>query len=58
MEGLKGKRVSLFYDDLGNVSRKDGILTSVNFSEYEIDNRLIIPKSRVIRLEIKDGMDK
>ena len=53
MEGLEGKKVIIFYDDLGKVSRKDGVLTSVSENDYTLDNRMIIPKSRVIRVEVQ-----
>ncbi len=54
MEGrnLEGKKVTIFYDDLGRVSRKDGVCTSNSDYEIEIDNKLIIPKSRVVRIEV------
>lgn len=53
MEGLEGKKVTIFYDDVGSVSRKDGILTSISDSDYVLDNRMIIPKARVIRVEVQ-----
>ena len=52
MEGIEGKKVIIFYDDLGRVSRKDGILTAVSGTDYILDNRMIIPKARVIRVEV------
>lgn len=52
MEGLEGKKVIVYYDDLGKVSRKDGILTNITDSEYILNNKMIIPKTRVIRVEI------
>ena len=48
------KKVILFYDDLGHVSRKDGVLTNVTETEYTLDNKIIIPKSRTVRLELKE----
>ena len=55
MEGLEGKKVVIFYDDLGKVSRKDGVLTAVSKDDYVLDKKLIIPKSRVIRVEVENG---
>jgi hypothetical protein len=52
MEGLAGKKVTVFYDDLGRVSRKDGILTSHTETEYVLDYCMIIPKARVVRVEV------
>jgi len=54
MEGLEGKQVKIFYDDLGKVSRKDGVLTSISDTDYVLDNKMIIPKSRVIRVEVNE----
>lgn len=53
MEGLEGKKAIIFYDDLGKVSRKDGILTAISETDYILDDRMIIPKNRVIRVEIQ-----
>jgi len=52
MAGLEGKEVIIFYDDLGKVSRKDGFLTKVTDSDYVLDDKIIIPKLRVIRVEV------
>lgn len=54
MVGLEGKHVVVFYDDLGHVSRKEGILTLVSESDYTLDNKMIIPKARVIRVEVRE----
>lgn len=54
MEGLEGKQVAIFYDDLGHVSRKDGVLTKVTDTDYVLDNKMIIPKARVIRVEVRE----
>ena len=53
MDGIEGKKVTIFYDDLGHVSRKDGVLTQVTETDYILDSRMIIPKHRVIRVEVK-----
>ncbi|MFO7815151.1 MAG: hypothetical protein R6V14_05385 [Halanaerobiales bacterium] len=55
MEGIVGKKVIIFYDDLGKVSRKDGELTAISDSDYTLDNYMIIPKARVIRVEVRNG---
>lgn len=54
MEGIEGKQVTIFYDDGGNVSRKDGLLTSITSDSYILNNKILIPKQRVIRIELKD----
>ena len=59
MEGRQGengylnKKVAVFYDDGANhVSRKDGICTFNSSSEIVLDDRVIIPKNRVVRIEV------
>lgn len=53
--GLVGKYVKVFYDDLGKVSCKEGKCTSNSETEIELRNELIIPKSRIVRIEIIGG---
>ena len=56
MEGrktLEGKKVTIFYDDLGKVSRKDGLCTSDSISEIELDFKIVIQKVRIVRIEIQ-----
>jgi len=50
---LYGQRVTIFYDDGNGVSRKDGIVTDVLDSEYILDSKIIIPKLRIVRIEIR-----
>jgi hypothetical protein len=54
MDGLVGKKVTIFYDDLGSVSRKDGTLTTLTELDYILDNKIVIPRSRVIRVEVRE----
>lgn len=53
MERIEGRKVLIFYDDFGKVSRKDGVVTEVNSEEYVLDYKCIIPKSRVVRVEVQ-----
>lgn len=53
MEGMVGKKVVIFYDDLGKVSRKDGVLSNISETDYTLDSRMIIPKHRVVRVEVQ-----
>ncbi len=54
---LVGKYVKIFYDDLGHVSCKEGICTTNSDAEIEIDYKIIIPKTRLIRVEVgKNGI--
>lgn len=47
------KEVIFAIYDFGKVSRKDGVLSSVTDSDYVLDNRIIIPKARVVRVEVQ-----
>jgi len=55
MAGLEGKKLTIFYDDMNHVSRKDGVCTANSDSEIELDYKIVIPKQRVIRMEIVGG---
>ena len=51
---LLNKRISVFYEDgTGRVSRKDGVCSINSDTEIELDNRVIIPKSRLVRVEVQ-----
>lgn len=53
MEGrLVGKAVKVFYDDLGHVSCKEGTVTNNSELEIELNSKVIIQKSRVVRVEV------
>ena len=54
MEGnnLEGKRIAVFYDDLGRVSRKDGVCSSNSETEIVLDDKIIIQKNRIVRIEV------
>ena len=53
MEKIEGRKITVFYDDFGKVSRKDGICTSNSNVEIILDNSVIIPKQRIVRIEVK-----
>ena len=55
---LVGKRIKIFYDDLGNVSCKEGSCSSNSDIEIEIDNKIIIQKNRIVRLEVVGGLNE
>lgn len=52
MEKLEGKKVAIFYSDFEKVSRKDGVVTSESLDGYTLDKKIVIPKSRVVRIEV------
>lgn len=49
-----GKKVAVFFDDLGRVSRKDGICTYSDTTEIILDNKMVLPKARIVRIEVKE----
>ncbi len=57
MEGMEGKLITMFYDDGGNISRKDG--TYLNEKNGWVSIRLeggkviVIDRARIIRLEVR-----
>ena len=55
MAGLEGKRVIVFYDDFGSVSRKDGVVTDDNNLQIELNSNLVIPRARIVRIEVLDN---
>jgi hypothetical protein len=57
MEERKDTRIGknilvIFEDGPGHISRKTGVLTNLDDIEVEIDNRHIISRSRIIRMEV------
>ena len=52
MEGLEGKRITIFYNDGESVSRKDGICTAEYSNYLCLDGRILIPHDRVVRVEV------
>lgn len=52
MEGLVGRKVSVFYNDFERVNRKDGTCTNDNDEYITLDEKIIIPKLRIVRIEV------
>jgi hypothetical protein len=51
---LVGKEISIFYDDgAGHVSRKDGRCTSNSDTEIILEDKIILPKQRIVRVEVR-----
>lgn len=56
MAGLVGKSVKLFFDDMGRVLCKEGVLISEDVSYTQIKTEYgvqAIPTCRVVRMEVK-----
>jgi len=51
-EGYLNKRIKVFYDDLGHISRKDGLCTAVSEIEVVLDSKIAIPRTRIVRIEV------
>jgi len=54
-EQYVGRKIAIFFDDLGRVSRKDGTCTSVSTQGIILDNKMLIPWTRVVRVEFEGG---
>lgn len=53
VQGIIGKKVLIIFEDGSeHFSRKEGICTDNNDVEITLDNKHIIPKSRIIRTEV------
>lgn len=52
MAGMDGRRVVVFYDDGDKVSRREGLCSANTDTEILLDNRILIPKSRIVRVEV------
>ena len=51
--GWEGKKISVYFDDGDKVTRHDGVCTNNNDVEIELDDRELIPKSRIVRVEVQ-----
>lgn len=49
---LVGKKLKIFYDDLSSVSCKEGVCSDDSDISVELDHRIIIPRNRIIRIEV------
>ena len=51
-EGLERKRISVFFDDGARIVRHDGLCTKETIDSVWLDNKELIPKNRIIRVEV------
>ena len=49
---MKGKKVKVFFDDGEKIAWREGIVTSHDDFSVVLDDRDVIPISRVIRMEV------
>jgi hypothetical protein len=49
---LVGKRIIVFFDDKEKVSKKEGICTHDSEIELVLDKRVILPRTRIVRIEV------
>lgn len=50
---IDGKQLVVYYEDgTSRVSRKDGLCTSDNVLQITLDNKVIIPRNRIVRIEV------
>lgn len=58
MTGLTGKKVKLFFDDMGKVLCKVGVIVSeeVTFTQIKTEFGVqAIPTSKIVRMEVYDA---
>jgi len=51
--GWTGRKISVFFDDGVKVTRHDGVCTANSDTEIELDDKELILKSRIIRVEVQ-----
>ena len=51
-QGLAGKKINVYFDDGCRVTRKDGVVSSEDAYSISLNNKEIIPRSRIVRIEI------
>ena len=49
---MEGKQIIIFYSDGERVSRKDGLCTEDGVLFITLDKKIMIPKSRIVRIEL------
>lgn len=57
MSGLIGKRVKLFFNDMGKVLCKEGIIISENitFTQIKVEHGIqAIPTCNIVRMEVSN----
>jgi hypothetical protein len=49
---LRGKEVNVFYNDFSGVNKRHGVITNYSENEIELENYVIIPRKRIVRIEV------
>jgi sRNA-binding regulator protein Hfq len=52
---MKGKKIKVFFDDGEKIAWREGILTSKDDFSVVLDDKNVIPISRVIRMEVVEN---
>lgn len=52
-KGMRGKRISVYFDDGVKITRHDGICTNIDSDLICLDNTEIIPMRRIIRIGVQ-----
>jgi len=48
---MEGKKVKIFFDDGNKISWKEGIVTFQDEFGFVLNNKITIPKQRIVRME-------
>jgi hypothetical protein len=49
---MLGKRIKIYFDDGERISWKEGCVSSEDDYSITIDNRHVIPRGRIVRIEV------
>ena len=52
---MEGRKIKIFFNDGSKVSWKEGVVTSLDEFSITLDGREVIPKSRIVRMEVMDN---
>ncbi len=53
MERIEGKKLKIFFDDGEKVAWKEGVVTSQDDFGIVLENKQLISKQRIIRMEVE-----
>ena len=53
---MLGKRIKIYFDDGQKISWREGIVTLHDEFLIILDNKQLIPKGRIVRMEVESGI--
>ena len=55
---MEGKRIKVFFDDGQKVAWREGLVTSQDEFSITLDNRAVVPRGRIVRMEVMENGSK